>query len=122
MEFGKGSELERDIKVVKVAKVRKSGREELMAEGQKTRTEAKGKREAAREKTEHVGRVAKQDTLQRGVERAARKTCAPLMKMRLKTLKKHLTTMKSCKRGACWKKVKMSSGKRCSADVTNTRC
>ena len=66
----------KDIKVAKVAKMqiregRTHGRRAV------TRKEAKGKREATMEKTEHVGRVAKQDTLQRGVERAARKTCAP---------------------------------------------
>ena len=41
------------------------------------RKEANGKRKAGREKTEHVGRVVKQVTLQRGVERAATKTCTP---------------------------------------------
>ena len=45
------------------------------------------------------------------VESAATQTCTPFTKMRVKTLKKHLTLMKSCKRGVCWKNVKMSSGK-----------
>ena len=75
------------------------------------RNEAKGNRKVAREKTEHVGLVAKQHTLQRGVERETTKTCTQLMKLRVKTLQKHLTTMKSCKRVACWKKMNMSSGK-----------
>ena len=35
------------------------------------RKEAKGKRKVAREKSEHVGFVVNQDTLQRGVVRAA---------------------------------------------------
>ena len=41
--------------------------------GRKTvvRKEAKRKKKVAGEKTEHVGLVVKQDTLQRGVERAA---------------------------------------------------
>ena len=39
--------------------------------------------------------------MQRGVERTATTTCAPLMKMRAKALEKRLTMMKSCKRGAC---------------------
>ena len=42
-----------------------------------------------------------QDTLQRGVERAATQICAPLMKMRVKTFKKHV----SGKRGVYWQKV-----------------
>ena len=62
-----------------------------MAEGAVARKEAKGKRGAARERTEHVGLVEEQDTSQRGVEGAATKTCTPSMKMRLKTLKEHLT-------------------------------
>ena len=37
------------------------------------RKEAKSKRKVAREKPEHVGRVARQDTLQRGVEKVATK-------------------------------------------------
>ena len=75
------------------------------------RKEAKGKKKVAREKTEHVGLVVKLETLQRGVERTATTTCTPLLKMRVKALKKRLTMMKSCKRGACWKKVETSSGK-----------
>ena len=47
--------------------------------------------------------------VQRGVERAATRTCTPLLKMRKNTLKKHLTMMKRCERGVSWKKVKMSS-------------
>ena len=46
-----------------------------------------------------------QDTLQRGVERAATQICTPLMKMRVKTFKKHVTMMKSGKRGVYWQKV-----------------
>ena len=45
---------------------------------------AKGKRKVAREKIEHVTLAVKQHTLQRGVEKAATKTCTPLMKMRVR--------------------------------------
>ena len=50
------------------------------------RKEAKVKGEVA-----HVGRVARQDTLQRGVELEATTICTPLMMMTVETLKKQLT-------------------------------
>ena len=92
-------------KNIKVSKVPKMQNKEDRSHSRRAmaRKEAKGKREAAKEKTEHVGLVEEQDTLQRGVERAATETCTPLMKMRLKTLKKHLTMMKSCRRRVRWK-------------------
>ena len=68
----------------KVAKVADMGRKNPVAEGQWQ--EANGKRKVAREKPEHVGRVARQDTLQRVVEKEA-----TTMKMTVKTLKKQLT-------------------------------
>ena len=107
-------------KDTKVAKVADMHIREWWIYGRKAaaRMEAKDKRKEARE---HVGIVVKQDALQCGVETAATTTCTPLTKMRMKSLKKHLTTMKSCKCGVRWKKVKMSSGKRRSADETNTR-
>ena len=80
------------------------------------RKEAEDKIKVARVTAERVGLVLKQDALQRGAERTAKKTCTPLMKMRVNKSKKHLTMMTSCKRGVCWKKARMSSGKRCSAD------
>ena len=43
------------------------------------------------------------------------------MKMTVKILKKDLTMRKICEHGVCQKKVKMSSGKRRSADGTNKR-
>ena len=97
-------------KVTKVAKVAKWER----THGRRAvaRKEANGKRNMAREIPEHVGRVARQDTLQRGVEKEAPTICTPLMKMTVETFKKRLTMMKSCKRGVYKKKVKMSSGKR----------
>ena len=100
-------------KDTKVAKVADMHIREWWIYGRKAvaRMEAKDKRKEARE---HVGIVAKQDTLQCGVERAATTTCTPLMK-------KHLTMMKNCTCGVRWKKVKMSSGKRRSADETNKR-
>ena len=45
------------------------------------RKEAKGKRKVAREKPEHVGRAARQDTLQPGARMEATNICAPLMTM-----------------------------------------
>ena len=77
-----------------------------------TRKEAKGKRKVAREKPEHVGRVARQATLRRGVEKVATNMCTPLMKMTVKTLKNKLTTKKICKHCACWRKARTNSGKR----------
>ena len=47
--------------------------------------EAKGKRKAAREKPEHVGRVARQDTLQLRARMEATTICTPSMKMAMKT-------------------------------------
>ena len=82
---------------------------EKMAEGQ---WPERRHRTRGRETAERVGLVATQDTLQRGVKREATRTSMPLMTMRAKSLKKHLTMMKSCKRGVGWKKMKMSSGKR----------
>ena len=61
----------------------------------------------AREKLEHVGRVARQATLQRGVEKVATTICTPLMEMTVKTLKKQLTVRRSASR----KKRKISSDK-----------
>ena len=56
----------------------------------------------AREKPERVGRVARQENLKRGVEKEATNICTPLMKMTVKTLKKHLTMRrKICKHGVC---------------------
>ena len=95
-------------KVPKVAKVeeRTHGRKAV------ARKEAKGKRNVARERPEHVGRVARQDTLQLGVERVATTICTPLIKTTLKTPKNQLTTKKILKHGVCWKKVNMTNSKR----------
>ena len=43
------------------------------------RKEAKGKRKVAREKPEHVGRVARQDTSELGAGKEATNTCTPSM-------------------------------------------
>ena len=63
------------------------------------RKEAKGKRRVTREEPEHVGRVAKQDTLQPGARKEATTICTPSMKMTVKTSKNQLTTKKICKHG-----------------------
>ena len=86
--------LKRDIKV---AKVKPSGKK-----GSKWQDKCE-----AREKPEHVGLVVKQETLQRGVRTGGNNNLYAM-----KALKKRLTMMKSCKRGACWKKVETSSGKK----------
>ena len=106
-------------KETKVAKVAKMQIREETTHGRRVvaRKEAEDKIKVARVTAERVGLVLKQDALQRGAERTAKKkTCTPLMKMRVNKSKKHLTMMTSCKRGVCWKKARMSSGKRCSAD------
>ena len=64
------------------------------------------------QKPEHVGRVARQATLQRGVDKVATKSCTPLTKMTVETLKKQLTMRKTCKHGVCKKEVIMGSDKR----------
>ena len=63
-------------KGTKVAKVTTMGGRTL---GRRVaaRKGAKGKRKVAREKPEHVGRVARQDTLQRGVIKKATTNCTP---------------------------------------------
>ena len=61
------------------------------------RKEAKGNRKVAREKPERFGRVARQATLQRGVENEATTNCTPTVK----TLEKQLTMKKICQRGVC---------------------
>ena len=95
-------------KVAKVAKMEgRTHERKAMA-----RKEAKGKRRVAREKPEHVGRVARHDTLQPGARQEATAICTPSMKMTVKTSKNELTTKKICKHGVSWKRVKMSSGKR----------
>ena len=53
--------------------------------------EATGKRKVAREKPEHVGRVARQATLHRVVEKETTTICTALTKMTVKTLKKEAT-------------------------------
>ena len=91
-----------DTKVAKVAKMgeRAHGRRAV------ARKEAKGKRKVAMEKPENLGRVARQATMEHGVEKEATTFCTPLMKMTVKTLKKQLAMKKICKRGVCWTKVK----------------
>ena len=97
------------IKGTKVAKVAKM-EERIHGRMAVARKEAKVKRKVAREKPEHVGRVARQATMQRGVEKEAAPMCTPLMQMPVKTLKKQQTMRKICKRGVCWKQVTLSSG------------
>ena len=72
----------------------------------------KGQRRVARERPEHVGRVARQDTSQHGAGKEERTICTPSMETTVKTSNSQLTTKKICKHGVCWKKVKVISGKR----------
>ena len=93
--FGKGSELERKSAPRWQRRQRwQRWVEEPMAEGQWQEKEANGKRKVAKEKPERFGRVARQGKLQRGVEKEATNICTPLMRMTVKTFKKHLTMMK----------------------------
>ena len=64
------------------------------------RKEAQGKRKAAREKPERVGRAARQDTLQLGAGREETRTCTPWTKMTVRTPKKRLKMKRMCRHGA----------------------
>ena len=86
-------------KGTKVAKVAKMG-EETHGRRAVARKKAKGKKQVARKKPEYVGRVARQDTLQRSVEKGATTHSTPLMKLTVKTLEKQLTMRKICKDGS----------------------
>ena len=77
------------------------------------KTRNKGQEKGGKgEKPEHVGRVARQDTLQPGARKEATNICTPSMKMTEKTSKNQMTTKLFCKHGICWKRVRMSSGKK----------
>ena len=82
----------------------------------------KGRRNVARENSRPVGRVERQDTQQRGVGKVATRICMPLMRKARNTLKKQMTVKRTCKHGACWKKARMNSRKRWSANGKNKRC
>ena len=70
--FGKGQSWnDKGTKVAKVATMGGRAHDRRVA----ARKGAKGKRKVAREKLEHVGRVARQDTLQRGVIKKATTNC-----------------------------------------------
>ena len=106
-------------KETKVAKVAKMQIREETTHGRQVvaRKEAEDKRKVARVTAERVGLAFKQTgRIAASCRKDGKKTCTPLMKMRVNKSKKHLTMMTSCKRGVCWKKARMSSGKRCSAD------
>ena len=74
--------MRKDIKVAKAAKVAKVQISEERTHGgcAVARKEAMGKTRIASEKTEHVGLVVKQATMQRGVERAATPTTQQLVR------------------------------------------
>ena len=98
MEFWNGQGWnEKDTKVAKVAKMEGRSHDRRAVASM----EAKGRRKVARERPEHVGRVARRATLQRGVEKVATNMCSPLTKTTVKTLKKQLTMRKICKHGVC---------------------
>ena len=95
---------------------RQRWRKELVAEGQRQQRQ-QGARERWQGENQSLLDVWKrQDKLQRGVEQGGTRMCVPLMKKTVNLLKKQLTTKKICKHGACWRKAKMSSGRRRSAD------
>ena len=81
------------------------------------RKEAKGKRKAAREKPERVGRAARQNTLQLGARKGGNKNL--WTKMTVRTSKSQLRLKRICRHDVYWKRVKLSSGRRCSADEAN---
>ena len=76
------------------------------------RKEAQGKRKAAREKPERVGRAARQDTSQPGAGKEEARTCTPWTKMTVRTPKNQLKMKRICRHGAYWKRAKMSSGRK----------
>ena len=76
------------------------------------REEEKGKRTVAKENPEHVGRAARQDTFQLGVEKEETLLNEPLTKTTVITLKNRPKMRRICKHGACWKKVRTNSGRR----------
>ena len=80
------------------------------------RKEAKDKRRVAKVKTGRAGRVARQDILQLGAGKEERRTCTPWTKMKVRTPKNtqtgRLKVKKICRHDACWKRAKVSSGKK----------
>ena len=63
------------------------------------RKEAQAQRKVAKATAGHAGRVAKQDTLQLRVLKAAMGTCMPWVKRKVRSMKKQLTMVMQCKRG-----------------------
>ena len=76
------------------------------------RKEEKDKKRVAKENSEHVGRAARQDTLQLGVEKEETKNYTPLTKTTVRTMKNRPKMRRICKHGAFCKKVITNSGKR----------
>ena len=74
--------------------------------------EERVKRRVATEIPERVGRAVRQGTLQLGAEKEETQIKTPLMKMTVRTSKNRPKMRRVCKRGACWKKARMSSGKK----------
>ena len=97
----------------------KGGEERTRGRRATARKEEKGKRKVAWENPERVGRAARQDTLQLGVEKKETNMYTPLTKTTVRTLKNRPKMRRICKHGACWKKANMNSGRRCSADGTS---
>ena len=75
------------------------------------RKEAKGKRKAAREKPERVGRAARQDSSQPGAGKEETRTRTPRTKMTVRKPKNRLTMKRICRHFAYWKRAKVSSGR-----------
>ena len=78
---------------IEIADERVHGREAT------ARKEAQAQRKVAKATAGHAGRVAKQDTLQLRVLKAAMGTCMPLVKRKVRSMKEQLTMVKNCKRG-----------------------
>ena len=89
----------------------KGGRDGGKIPGRKAavRKDAKGKRKAAREKPERVGRAERQDTSQPGAGKEETRTCTPWTKMTVRTPKNQLKMKRICRHDANWKRAKMSS-------------
>ena len=109
--FGKGQHWNE-----KGGKGGKDGGKRLMAERQWARKEAKDKRRVAKMKTGRAVRMARQDILPLGAGKEERRTCTPWTKVNARTPKNtqsvRLKVKKICRHGACWKRAKVSSGKK----------
>ena len=97
---GKGKSAKVKIGMRKAAKV-DTMEERTRGRRAAARKEEKGKRRVAKENPEHVGRAARHDTLQLGVEKEETTIYTPLTKTTVRTLKNRPKMRRIWKHGAC---------------------